>query len=224
MVLLLVHNGAFAFASNSADVFDVIELSSLLLTENEQFLAGFITAAILAPVSEEFGKSLGVRFMMRPATTRAQAFVLGAAAGAAFGFLEAMLYGVFAISDDLSFWWAIMLLRGGSTSLHVICTGLAGVGWWYWSTAHRHRIALALFGAAVAIHAVWNGFFTLLDSRIFGLDTLSSTTLGVIAYVGVGVVSVAMIVAVPLIARRLREPAPASVEGTPLASLTPWLA
>jgi len=224
VVLLLVHNGAFEFASNSADVFNVIDISALILTENEQFLAGFITAAILAPLSEEFGKSLSVRFMMRPATTRAQAFVLGAAAGAAFGFLESMLYGVSAISGDLSFWWAIMLIRGGSTSLHVICTGLAGVGWWYWSSAHRHRPALALFGLAVAIHAVWNGFFTLLDSRIFGLDTLSVSTLEVVAYIGVAAVSVAMIVAVPLIALRLREPAPPSAAGTPLESLTPWLA
>ncbi len=224
VVLLLVHNGAFEFASNADDVFEVIEFSSFILSENEQFLAGFITAAILAPLSEEFGKSLGVRFMMRPATTRAQAFVLGAAAGAAFGFLEAMLYGVSAIAGDLSFWWAIMLLRGGSTSLHVICTGLAGVGWWYWTTGGRHAIALSLFATAVVIHAVWNGFLTLLESRIFGLDTLSNSTLEVMAYVAVAIASALMIVAVPLVARRLRDAPVPSINGTPLASLTPWMA
>ena len=133
-----------------------------------------------------------------------------------------MLYGLAAIGDDLSFWWAIMLLRGGSTSLHVIGTGVAGVGWWYWSRAKRHRMALSMFAAAVLIHAAWNALATVLESRIFGLDTLDNTLLDVIAYGAIAAFSLAMIAAVPLIARRLREPV-APAEGLPLASMAPWL-
>jgi RsiW-degrading membrane proteinase PrsW (M82 family) len=223
VVLLLVHNGAFEFAQNSEAVFDVIEDADVILTDNELFFAGLITAAVLAPLSEEFAKSLGVRFMMRPGATRAQVFFLGACAGAGFGFLESMLYGLSVIQDQLDDWWLIMLVRGGSTSLHVLCTGLAGLGWWYWSVARRHSVSLALFGTAVAIHAAWNGAFTAIDSRIFVLDTLEDRTIEIIAYIIVSTVSAMMIVAIPLIARRLREPPTPSVANTDLASMHAWL-
>lgn len=223
VALLLVHNGAFADARNADDVFKTIGDANLILTNHEQFAASLATASLLAPLSEEFGKSLAVRFTMSRTATRAQAFLLGAAAGAGFGLLESQFYGLGGIADDLGAWWQIMLLRGGSTSLHVTCTGLAGVGWWYWSTARRHRPALALFGVAVAIHASWNGFFTVLASRIFGLEGLEERTLEIIAYAVVAVASLAMILSLPVIARRLREPPPPSTEGTPLGAMAPWL-
>ena len=72
-------------------------------------------------------------------------------------------------------------------------------------------------------HASWNAAFTLLESRIFGLDTLSGRTLEVIAYVIVAAVSSAFIIAIPIVARRLRDEAPLSVEGTPLGAIAPWL-
>jgi RsiW-degrading membrane proteinase PrsW (M82 family) len=221
VVLLLVHHGAFEFASSSDAVFDVLEDADFILTENEQFVAGLIAAAVLAPISEELAKSLGVRFLMSPNSTRAQCFLLGAIAGAGFGFLEAMLYGLGGIADDLAGWWQIMVIRGGSTSLHVICSGLAGLGWWYWTIARRHRVTVVLFTIAILIHAGWNGVFTAIDSRIFVLDTLSNRTLEVIAYTIVGIVSGAMIVAVPVVARSLR-PRPANLGVAD--GLTPWLA
>lgn len=223
VVLLLVHNGAFEFAQGSDGFWDQVYDSDIILTQNEQFIAGLIAAAVLAPIVEEFAKSLGVRFVMRANTTRAQAFLLGAYAGAGFGFLEALLYGLAGIQDDLGGWWAIMLLRGGSTSLHVICTGLGGLAWWYWSTARRHGLAFALISIAVLIHAGWNGAFTAIDSRILGLDTLEDRTIEIIAYSVVGVVSAMMIAAIPLVARRIRDVPAAPVAGTPLASMRPWV-
>lgn len=224
VVLLLVHNGAFEFASNWDGIRDVVRVSNFILTRNEQFVAGLITAAVVAPLVEEFGKSLAVRFMLRPISTRAQAFALGAAAGAGFGFIEAMLYGLAGIQDDLGGWWLIMLLRGGSTSLHVMGTGLGGLAWWYWSVAKRPRLGWMLFGLAVFIHAAWNGAFTVIDSRIFGLETLSDRTLETIAYTTVAIISAAFIIAIPLVARRVRDALPPSVEGTDLATMSPWLA
>lgn len=223
VVLLLVHNGVFESARNADGVWDRIADANFILTENEQFVAGFIAAAMLAPIVEEFAKGLSVRFLMRPNTTRAQAFALGAYAGAAFGFLEAMLYGIAGIGESLGDWWQIMLLRGGSTSLHVLCTGLVGLSWWYWTNARRHKMAASLFTTAVAIHAGWNGVFTVLESRIFGLETLSNFTLEVVAYSVVIAASAAMIVAIPLIARRLRDLPPPAPETTPLGAMAPWL-
>jgi RsiW-degrading membrane proteinase PrsW (M82 family) len=223
VVLLLVHNGAFADAQSQHDVSNIIRNADLILSRNEQFVAALIVASIFAPLAEEFAKSLGVRFLLRRTMMRGQAFMLGAAAGAGFGFLESMLYGLSGISNDLANWWQIMLLRSGSTSLHVLCTGLTGLAWWYWTVARRSRVALGLFGLAVLFHASWNAAFTLLQSRILGLDTLSDRTLETIAYVIVGVVSTAFIIAIPMVARRIREPVPPGVDGTPLAAIAPWL-
>lgn len=223
VLLLLVHNGAFADATSYAEVRETLRLSRLILTHNEQFAANLVTAAVLAPLAEEFAKGLGVRIMLRRDATRAQAFLLGAAAGAGFGFLEALLYGVAGISSDhLDRWPLIMLIRGGSTSLHVFNTALVGLAWWYWSIGKRARVGWALFATAVFLHALWNGFAVALDSRILGIDTLSERAVEWVAYGVTGLIAVGLVFALPVVARRLRDER-SLVEGTELAVMAPWL-
>jgi len=218
VVLTLVHHGAF-----EDEVWQPIQHSKDILTRNEQFAANFIAAAIMAPLVEEFAKGLGVRFMLRRYNTRGQAMVLGAAAGAAFGFVEAMLYGLAGVQDEAGRWWLFMLLRAGSTSLHVFNTSLVALAWWYWSFGKRPRLGWLLFAGAVLMHAMWNGLLVTLTSRIFGLETLSQHVVEVVAYVMVSGVAVALVGALPVIARRLRDPLPPPVDGTPLAGMSPWL-
>jgi RsiW-degrading membrane proteinase PrsW (M82 family) len=219
VVLMLVHHGAF-----ESDFWDTLRKSSDILSRNEQFVANLIAAAVVAPLIEEFAKGLGVRIMMRRWNTPAQAMVLGAAAGAGFGFLEAMGYGLAGVLDHHETrWWLMMLLRGGSTSLHVFNTSLVGLAWWYWSFGKKPRTGWLLFGAAVLMHAVWNGLLVTLTSRIFGLDTLSERAVEIAAYIIVSGVAVLLVGAIPAIARRLREPLPPPVGGTALAGMTPWL-
>jgi hypothetical protein len=224
VVLMLVHTGAFALARDGHDINQIYSNANEWLGPGERLVAGLIVGSICAPLAEEFGKSIGVRLLFRPATTRAHAFQLGACAGAGFGFLEALLYGLSGINDDLDHWWQIMVIRGGSTSLHVLCTGLAGVGWWYWARAGRPRIAAALFALAVLFHALWNAFAEIINSRILGLDAVSDHTLEIVAYTVIAIVSLAFITAIPFVAGALRDDTPAPVEGTPLAAMTPWLA
>ena len=135
-------------------------------------------------------------------------------AGAGFGFLEAMLYGVGGVHQSgTGTWWVIMLVRTGSTSLHVLNTSLVGLAWWYASFGREKRRGWLLFGLAVALHALWNGFAIVLDSRILGLETVSHEILTFVAYGVVAVLSVSFMTAIPLIARRLRES-----QDAPLAS------
>ncbi|MEX2246583.1 MAG: PrsW family glutamic-type intramembrane protease [Dehalococcoidia bacterium] len=223
VVLALVHADAFAGVGRGGGVWDVIEDSNYLLSDNELLVTQLVAAAVIAPLIEEFSKGLGVRFLIRSITTRSQAFVLGAAAGAAFGFLEAMLYVLAFVGEDESRWWEGMLVRGGSTSLHVFATGLVGLAWWYWAIGKRPRRALALFAIAVAAHGMWNGTAVIIDSRIFGLDTLDYRTLEIVAYCVIAPLALAFIVALPVIARRIRDAPTAPVAGTPLASMAPWL-
>jgi RsiW-degrading membrane proteinase PrsW (M82 family) len=218
VVLMLVHHGAFR-----TDVWDTLGDSNDILSRNEQFVANLIAAAVAAPLIEEFAKGLGVRFMMRRWNTRAQAMVLGAAAGAGFGFVEALMYGLAGVDGDQSHWWLYMLVRGGSTSLHVFNTSLVALAWWHWSFGKRPRTGWLLFGAAVLMHAAWNGLLVTLTSRIFGLETVSERAIEVAAYVIIAGAVLTMLAALPRIARALREPLPPSVEDTPLAVMSPWL-
>ncbi len=222
-VLMLVHNGTFNHVTEAGGIGDRIEDARVILSRNEQWAANMIAVAVVPPLIEEFSKGLGARFMMRGNTTRAQAFALGAAAGAGFGFLEGLLYGAAGISNELGDWWLIMLIRGGSTSLHVFNTGLVAVAWWYWSIGRRPRMAALLFGVAVAAHSIWNGLAVTLFSKILWLRTLDNHSAEVATYAIVAVIGASLITAIPLIARRLRDPLPPPVAGTPLAAMAPWL-
>jgi hypothetical protein len=223
-MLLLVQSGAFEFADSVGAVLeDAVETPDLWLSENQQFVANVAAAVVLAPLVEEAAKPIGVAVMLTAITTRAQAFTMGAAAGAAFGFFEALGYGLAVVQDDISAWWEIMLVRGGSTSLHVFATGLVGLALWYWMRQSRRDVALKLFGAAVLLHALWNGIAVILYSRIFILDTLSLRAVEVIGYATLVPITLACIVGVGVLARRLREPRPRPVEATPLASMSPWM-
>jgi hypothetical protein len=117
-----------------------------------------------------------------------------------------------------------MLIRAGSTSLHCVNTGLVGLAWWYWSIGLRKRPAISLFLTAVLFHAIWNGFAVTLESEIFWVGTLEDRTIELIAYGFVTIIGAAFVLAIPLIARALRERPPPSVVGTPLAHMTPWVA
>ncbi len=222
-VLLLVHNGTFHHVTDSSDIGDRLTDAKNILSRDEQWVANLIAIAVVPPIVEEFSKGLGARFMMRGNTTRAQAFALGAAAGAGFGFLEGLLYGAGGISNGLGDWWAVMAVRAGSTSLHVFNTGLVGLAWWYWSIAKRPRVGAMLFGAAVAAHAVWNGLAVTLFSQILWLRTVDNHILEIVTYAIVGLLGPSLIGGIMLIARQLREPLPPPVEGTPLAAMAPWL-
>ena len=230
-VLLLARDGAFegvtAIGSDSPfgyDVFDVISDADYLLSDREQWMANIIAIAVIPPLFEEFLKGLNVRFLMLRTTTRGQAFMLGAAAGAGFGFVEALLYGAGGISDDLGFWWIIMLIRAGSTSLHSLNTGLVGLAWWYWSIGRRAGPAAGLFGLAVLLHAIWNGFAVTLTSELPWVGTLEDRTIERVVYGFVAVIGLAFVAAIPLVARWLREPPPPPVETTPLGAMAPWIA
>ncbi len=222
-VLMLVHNGTFHHVTEPGGIGDRLTDAKTILSRNEQWVANLIAIAVVPPIIEEFAKGLGARFMMRGNTTRAQAYALGAAAGAGFGFLEGLLYGAGGIAMNLGDWWAIMLVRAGSTSLHVFNTGLVGLAWWHWSIARRPRTGAALFGAAVLAHSVWNGLAVTLFSQILWLRTVDNHILEIVTYSIIGVLGPGLIGGILLISRRLREPAPPPVEGTALAAMAPWL-
>jgi RsiW-degrading membrane proteinase PrsW (M82 family) len=116
---------------------------------------------IVAPLIEEGVKSLGVSLLSlgRGRTpSPAQGWLWGIAAGAGFAITE----GLFNSAASLPFWAGIALLRVGATGMHMLTSGLTGLGW---ARTLDSRRPWPLFGgylASVTLHGLWNGMTVLI--------------------------------------------------------------
>lgn len=108
---------------------------------------------LIAPISEELVKSLGVPLARARLRSSRDAFLWGVTAGAGFSMVE----GLFVAAVPAGEWWLGMLTRWGSTILHALATGIMGLGWWaLLAEGKRWRIFLS-YGVSTSLHALWNG-------------------------------------------------------------------
>lgn len=152
---VLAERGAFEHVSNWSDFSDQLRHASRYLSTADQLLLVLVVVAVIAPFNEEFWKGYGVRILRGTRLTRYQAFLFGAAAGVGFGMVEANQYGVGFFQADPHRWWEGMLLRGGSSSLHALASGIVGLGWYSFMRGNRAR-GLGLYLMAVGMHGSWN--------------------------------------------------------------------
>ncbi len=126
---------------------------------------------------------LAVFYLLRY-RTQADGLVLGVACGAAFAALETMGYAFVelvksggSVSDTLG----ILLLRGLlSPAGHMAWTGIAAAGLYaaaaaQWRARETGRFAVAL-GAAVALHALWDGIGGLVVYAVLAVVSLGLLT------------------------------------------------
>ena len=127
--------------------------------------AAFLMIVILVPLLEELLKSTGAAFLMfrrvRAAflPARGNAILWGLAAGAGYAFSENMLNGQGTLNnpDSLTGIWAsAMILRAGTSLMHMIATATVCVGWYEALVAHKRARLPLLLAAAVLAHAIWN--------------------------------------------------------------------
>ena len=114
-------------------------------------LATFALFGMLGPGAEELAKVAGVA-LLRP-RDRSRAFLIGAACGAGFGAVEALLLGAAGLGPT---WAASMLVRVFSTLMHALLSGVAGVGWYYLAVERRWLAGVRNIAAAILGHAAWN--------------------------------------------------------------------
>lgn len=159
--------------------------SSLLMIPLEMVLgpelADRLSAVLIAPLVEEPTKALILFAVMfsRHFDNATDGFVYGAAAGLGFGMTENFFYFTDAAgSGDAATWVMTVVVRtfysalmhAGATSCVGAMLGFArfrGIGW--------KIAALPLgFGAAMGMHALWNGLLTLDDFAQTGMFTLAN--------------------------------------------------
>lgn len=158
----------------------------------------FVQLALIAPLAEEFAKPLVVLPWLR-GLARREAFVLGALAGVGFAALENVLYASFTLSAQSALWAGILTVRAVGCAIHPLGAGLVSMAW---RDVLRHEpngwaMGMAKYGAAVGVHALWNGgsllVITLAGAQFFGrlpqqVDILglsaASTTLAFLIVLG----------------------------------------
>jgi RsiW-degrading membrane proteinase PrsW (M82 family) len=176
LLLRLASQGAFQGITNGSDYRDAIQNAQDTLSDRELLIQALLNIALFGPLIEEFCKGFGVRLLRGVRPTRHQAFLFGVAAGVGFGMVEAYEYSLGAFVYSPYHWWDTLLVRGGSSSLHALASGTVGLAWFYAFSGRRLR-ALALFGAAVALHGSWNALNVLAAAHVLpGFHALSDQT------------------------------------------------
>lgn len=182
------------------------------LSRAEMAFLLIMIVVVIAPVMEEGFKAFGVSLLLprRPTPTPSQALTLGVAVGAGFGVTEASLYGLGGLYPDSGIdWWALMLLRGGATTMHALNTGLLGLALYFGAAERRLRRSIGLYFAAVAIHGLWNALAVLLGTRvIFRFDALSDTQHIVLVSTAFAALALVALAALHEIARRAYRVSP----------------
>jgi len=205
-IALMVAYGAALAATVAAFV-----NTTLLVAEFLPFLNGFsresvntlndrtslilllVGISVLAPLDEEFCKGFGVRLLKRHNPTRYQAFLWGLASGIGFGMVEANGYGAGAFHQSPYRWWDGVLLRGASSSLHALASGMVGIGWFYLFRGRRGRFA-GFYLLAVALHGSWNAMNLLTVARVLpGFKRLSDHQVEIALEVGLGLIALGIL-------------------------------
>lgn len=162
LVTLLVPGGAAEITRMGA----LVEQWTLMPpTEMEQILEAlaspivlvllFLVFVVIAPLVEEVGKTLvmGVMgFWHRPGLT--QAFLWGAACGLGFAIVESITNGANGLGE-VGGWLGGMGMRAFAAAMHMLTSGIIGLGWGFFWRKRRWVLPLA-YGIAMVFHALWN--------------------------------------------------------------------
>jgi RsiW-degrading membrane proteinase PrsW (M82 family) len=140
------------------------------LIEILPFSTFVIMAIVIAPVSEEFVKPLGIVFRAKHETDEVEdGIIYGASCGLGFAAMENLMYGAAALgSEGIA---SASLLIGvrtiSSTLLHASATAITGYGIGLWLVKKKpFSTVIPFFLAAIFLHALFNAMAV--TASIFG--------------------------------------------------------
>lgn len=120
---------------------------------------------VIVPVLEEVLKSGGPAILIsrrqraHSTPSKSEVVLWGLAAGAGYSFTENMFNAQGAISgaDGASNLWATtMLLRSGTSLMHMVATATVAVGWYAWFVERKRSRFFLLLALSTLAHATWN--------------------------------------------------------------------
>jgi len=204
--------------TNASSIDTVLNAVEPWINSPLAFLVALLVFSGITPVIEETAKSLIVWTVFDHLDSPAQGFVIGALSGAGFGLVESLL----ASTTPDSNWGATLLVRGGSTMMHIITASLTGWGIaLFRSSASGSRVLnlIKMYALAMLLHGLWNASVILIafgSLRIPSNTTAPDLTGTVLIFSGVSlliILCLAIPLALGIINKRLRTAIPIVTTG-----------
>ncbi len=219
--------------TNASSIDTVLNAVQPWLDNPLAFLLALLFFSGFTPVIEETAKSLAVWTVFDRLDSPAQGFVIGALSGAGFGLFESLL----ASATPDSSWGATLLVRGGSTMMHIMTASLTGWGIaaFHSSTSGSRVLNLIsrvlnlikMYALAMLMHGLWNASVIMIafGSLRIPSNTVAPDAIGTgLVFSGVSILII-LCLAIPLalgiINKRLRTANPIIV--SPLSENLPNL-
>jgi hypothetical protein len=114
-------------------------------------IAGLLFVTFFVPLLEEMIKTIPLWPMLRRGISPLYAFAGGAVMGGAYGLFEALF-----LAQPGEGWVALMIARAGATSMHMLTTALASLGFALAVERKKWTTGLRYYLYAVVMHGVWN--------------------------------------------------------------------
>lgn len=155
---------AFAFKQlmdqlgNASSMDRMLDLIGPWLTNPLITLLALVFFSGFTPLIEETAKSAAVWAVFDRLDSPAQGFVIGALSGAGFGLLESLLASV---TPDAN-WASTLLVRGGSTMMHIMASSLAGWGIASFRAQKSFGRLAGGYSLSLLLHSAWNASVVLI--------------------------------------------------------------
>lgn len=128
-------------------------------------ILALVFISFLVPLIEELVKPIGLYFSIGRNWSPASGFALGALSGAGFALFENLALGVSANA-----WLPVMVARIGTTSIHLLTSGLIGWALVRAKNERRYWQLLGTYFLSVSLHGLWNGL-----ALLAGLSSFDAT-------------------------------------------------
>jgi hypothetical protein len=131
---------------------NVLNLISPYLLNPVVISLALLFFSVIGPIVEESAKSLTTWAIFDHLSSPAQGFVIGALSGTGFGLVESLLASI----QPGSSWAVTLMVRGGTTMMHIVTAGLTGWGIATFRVYKRAGWMVALYALAMFLHGIWN--------------------------------------------------------------------
>ncbi len=138
--------------SNASTPNDIFNLIGPYLLNPWVIVVGLFLLSVVAPLVEETSKSLTAWILFDHLSSPAQGFIIGALSGTGFGLVESLMASV---QPDSS-WATTLIVRGGSTMMHIVTASLTGWGIASFRATKRPRRMIGMYALAMLLHSLWN--------------------------------------------------------------------
>jgi len=131
---------------------DALMVMQPLLVHPVALLVVVLAVSVITPIVEELAKSAAAWVIYDRLSTAAHGFWCGAVSGAGFAVFE----GLMASANTSGSWSFILLIRAGSSMMHILASAMAGWGIAAFRHSRRPTYLLGGYAIAIGLHALWN--------------------------------------------------------------------